>query len=142
MTTPVYDRLGYLVKRLEQTLRNKMDKDLGVLGLTTPQYAALSVLELEPGLSNADVARRCFVTPQTMHQILLGLERAGLVERSAHPEHGRVQQTHLTARGKSLLNQAHDLVTTLETQMTSPLSETEYNRVARALEKCTEALTD
>ena len=140
--TPVYDRLGYLVKRLEQTLRTRMDKDLGALGLTTPQYAALSVLELEPGLSNADMARRCFVTPQTMHQILLSLGRAGLVERSAHPEHSRVQQTHLTARGRSLLDRAHDLVAAVEAKLASPLSKAEQTRLARALEKCIEQLNE
>lgn len=140
MSTPVYDRLGYLVKRLEQNLRNTMDKDLGALGLTTPQYAALSVLELEPGLSNADLARRCFVTPQTMHQILLGLEKAGLAARSPHPEHGRIQQTHLTVQGKEVLRHAHALVSAIETKMASPLSEAERARVLRALSKCIEML--
>ena len=138
--TVVYDRLAYLVKRLQQTLRTAMDKGLARLGLTTPQYAALSALEHEPGLSNADMARRCFVTPQTMHQILLGLERDELVERTPHPEHGRVQQTHLTSRGTRLLSQAHDLVSAIETTMASPLSKAEYERVARALKKCIEIL--
>jgi DNA-binding MarR family transcriptional regulator len=75
-----------------------MDGTLKELNVTAPQYAALSVLAEEPGLSNAALARRSFVTPQTMNQIMVRLEAAGLVERRAHPEHGRVLQAYLTKR--------------------------------------------
>jgi DNA-binding MarR family transcriptional regulator len=34
---------------------------------TVGQYALLTALDEEPGLSNADLARRAFVTPQTMN---------------------------------------------------------------------------
>jgi DNA-binding MarR family transcriptional regulator len=38
--------------------------------LTTPQYAVLAFLEVEAGDSNAALARRVFVTPQTIQAIL------------------------------------------------------------------------
>jgi hypothetical protein len=59
-------RVGYQLKRAEHALRLEMDGALRDMGLTTPQYAALSVLGDEPGLSGAELARRCFVTPQTI----------------------------------------------------------------------------
>ena len=82
------DPFGYILKRTQLALRGAMDDALVTVNLTTPQYAALSELSEEQGLSNAELARRCFVTPQTMHQILRGLERTssftrGLVLRSA-----------------------------------------------------------
>jgi DNA-binding MarR family transcriptional regulator len=59
------DRIGYLLKRVQAGLRAEMDEALEAKRLTTPQYAVLSALEREPGISNADLARRSFVTPHT-----------------------------------------------------------------------------
>jgi len=60
------------------------------LGITTPQYAALTFLDESPGLSSAQLARRAFVTPQTMNRMVANLEAAGLIARGPHPELGRV----------------------------------------------------
>ena len=75
------DPFGYIFKRTQLALRGAMDDALVTVNLTTPQYAALSEPSKEQGLSNAELARRCFVTPQTMHQILGGLERTSSVTK-------------------------------------------------------------
>ncbi|MBA3339347.1 MAG: MarR family transcriptional regulator, partial [Geodermatophilaceae bacterium] len=84
-------RIGYIVKRLQQGLRVAADEVLRPLGLTMPQYAALFALTTRPGLSNSELARRCFVTRQTMNDLLAGLQRADLITRAAHPHDGRVR---------------------------------------------------
>lgn len=66
--------VGYYLKRAQHALRLAMDAALQRVDLTTPQYAALCALELEPGLSNAALARCCFVTPQTMNMIVVQSE--------------------------------------------------------------------
>lgn len=137
MTT---DSLGYLIKRTQQALRYAMDRALNEIDLTTPQYAALNGLSKEQGLSNAELARRCFVTPQTMHQIVRGLESRNLIQRSQHPEHGRIQQAHVTAEGKRLLSTAHEIVSSIEKVMTQALSGEEVERVGEGLTKCYQAL--
>ena len=91
--------VGYQLKRAQQALRAAMDEALRPQGLTTPQYAVLTALEAEAGLSGAELARRCFVTPQTMNEIVAGLEARGWVTRRRHAEHGRVLQTFLTDQG-------------------------------------------
>lgn len=63
-------RIGYELKEAQHALRLRMDEALRGYGVTTPQYAAMSVLAEQPGLSNAQLARRSFLTPQTMNQIL------------------------------------------------------------------------
>lgn len=134
------DRVGYELKRVQHALRIEMDEALRELGVTTPQYAALSVLAEEPGLSNAELARRSFVTPQTMNQILARLEAAGLVVRQPHPEHGRVLQAHLTERGKKLHRKCTKRVDAIEERMVGELSEDEYWALLHLLRKCSEAL--
>lgn len=117
-----------------------MDEALKELGVTTPQYAALSVLAEEPGLSNAALARRSFVTPQTMNQILVRLEAAGLVKRRPHPEHGRVLQAHLTEEGEKLRRECERRVDAIEERMVYELSEEERLRLLELLRRCSEAL--
>ena len=132
--------VGYELKRAQHDLRLSMDGTLKGLGVTTPQYAALSVLAEEPGLSNAALARRSFVTPQTMNQILVRLEEAGLVERRAHPEHGRVLQAYLTEEGERLRRKCAERVDVIERLMVSGLSNEEGSDLLGLLQRCSAAL--
>jgi DNA-binding MarR family transcriptional regulator len=136
----VEDRLGYELKRAQQALRTAMDKGLERHGLTTAQYAALAMLEDASGISSAELARRCFVTPQTMNVIVAGLERRGLLERRAHPVHGRILETTLTGDGAALLELAHEQVRAIEAQMSAQLSTTERRQLFDLLGRCTRAL--
>ena len=133
-------RVGYQMKRAQHALRLRMDGVLRDLGLTTPQYAALSALEGEPGLSGASLARRCFVTPQTMNQILVNLESAGLIARRRHPEHGRILQTSLTEKGEGSLSTAHRLVGEIVRLMVVDLDPQERQRLLDMLRRCADAL--
>ena len=108
--------------------------------MTTPQYAALSVLEGEAGLSGAALARRCFVTPQTMNKILMNLEGAGMVERRPHPEHGRVLSAYLTEEGAELVALAHGEVEAIEESMLSGLDREGRSRLLEDLRGCAESL--
>jgi DNA-binding MarR family transcriptional regulator len=133
-------RIGYELKKAQHGLRLRMDEDLKELGVTAPQYAALSVLAEEPGLSNAGLARRSFVTPQTMNQILTRLEEAGLVERRPHPEHGRVLQAFLTKEGEELRRDCATRVEAIEGRMVAELSEEERSWLLGMLRRCSVAL--
>jgi DNA-binding MarR family transcriptional regulator len=133
-------RVGYQLKRVQHSLRLSMDAALKKLDVTTPQYAALSVLAEEPGISNASLARRSFVTAQTMNQILVRLEAAGLVERQAHPEHGRVLQAYLTEKGEKLRQECAKRVDVIEERMMAGLSEEESLALLELLRECSVAL--
>ena len=95
--------LLYLIGRIDRVVRRHIDEVVGNYGLSVSQYTTLSVLERRSGLSNAQLARRSLVSPQSMNEVLLSLERRGLVRRSAHPAHGRILQARLTAKGRRLL---------------------------------------
>ncbi|VDC48584.1 putative HTH-type transcriptional regulator [Brevundimonas mediterranea] len=112
-----YATIGFALKQAQQALRTHMDAELRTLGLTTPQYAVLTFLSVEPGASNAELARRAFVTPQTMQAILVAMERAGLIMRTPHARHGRVQTTELTAKGREALEAAAGMVGDAEARL-------------------------
>ncbi len=140
MTIPPEGRTGYALKRAQHALRLRMDESLREVGLTTPQYAVLSLLEVDPGLSNAELARRAFVTPQTMNGIVAKLEAAGLLTRSAHPTHGRLQPTFLTLEGERSLAVAHPHAAEVERRMVLGLGSTAEMALLDALRTCADAL--
>lgn len=133
-------RVEYALKRAQHVLRLRVDEALKEARLTTPQYAALSVLEEEPGLSGADLARRSFVTPQTMNVIVTKLENHGLIERGPHPGHGRVLRAYLTDEGRKLVSSAHEKVEAVEDKMLYGISQEDRIRLARTLDGCADAL--
>lgn len=135
-------RFGYELKRAQHALRVEMDAALRRVGLTTPQYAALAVLEGESGLSGAELARRCFVTPQTMNGIVVNLENAGLLERRPHLGHGRVLQAYLTEEGEAMVSRAHAPIEAIEGRMLAGVGEEERGRLLRDLRSCADALEE
>jgi DNA-binding MarR family transcriptional regulator len=135
-------RVGYLIKRAQMVLHDAMADALGSYDLTVTQFAVLTALAEEPGLSNADLARRTFVTPQSMHAVLLELERLQLVVRRPHPTHQRVLQAALTEAGRRTLRSAADAVNAVEEQMLRKLSNPARSRLATALSSCIDSLTE
>jgi DNA-binding MarR family transcriptional regulator len=105
---------GYLLRQAWHTFRAAMDAALREHGLTSPQYAALTVLARDPGSSAADLARACNTTPQAMRGVLATLRREGLVDRRPHPTHGRVVQLTLSDEGERRLRGATPAVRALE----------------------------
>src|SRR3954447_16387593 len=133
-------RLTYLVKRLEMAERARMEEVLRPLGVTLHQYTALSILERREGLSSAQLARRHFVTPQAMHQLVASMEHAGLIERRPDEANRRILRAWLTEHGADVLRACHDVVDGLEARMLSALTYAEAVVFERALEQCLAAL--
>jgi DNA-binding MarR family transcriptional regulator len=133
-------RVGYLIKRAQAVLHAAMADALGLHDLTISQFAVLTGLDDEPGLSNADLARRAFVTPQSMHAVLQDLERQQFVVRRAHPLHQRVLQAELTERGRRTLKSANESVNAVEEQMLRKLSSPARVKLASALSSCIDSL--
>jgi DNA-binding MarR family transcriptional regulator len=132
---------GYLLKRAQAALHAAMTAALCEHGATLPQYAVLTALDEEPGLSNAELARRAFVTPQTMNQVLRELEQRHWVTRHAHPAHGRILQANLTPDGHQTLRACHQAADTVEERMLAKLTPAGRQQLATALRTCIEGLS-
>ncbi|MFC4915472.1 MULTISPECIES: MarR family winged helix-turn-helix transcriptional regulator [Bradyrhizobium] len=113
--------LGYLLRQAHAAVRLKMERTLADLGVTSPQFAVLTMLNAYPGLSGADVARLTFLTPQTVGVIIRNLERDGAIAMTPHPVHGRIQQWTLTPRGSTLLRTCRERVIGLEKRLANGL---------------------
>ena len=133
-------RLGYLIGRLERVLRRRLTAAIEPDGLTLPAYTALSVLRAQDGLSNAQLARRSLVTPQSMSEVLALLVELRYVRRRAEPGHGRVLRTELTATGRRALERCDRAVDAVERELLSDLDADEAADLRDALLRCSRAL--
>ncbi|MBB4257223.1 MULTISPECIES: MarR family winged helix-turn-helix transcriptional regulator [unclassified Bradyrhizobium] len=113
--------LGYLLRQAHAAVRLTTERTLADLGVTSPQFAVLTMLNAYPGLSGADVARLTFLTPQTVGVIIRNLERDGAILMTPHPVHGRIQQWTLTKRGTTLLKACRERVMVLEKRLADGL---------------------
>ncbi len=136
--TPI--SIGYGLKRAQDALNRSMTATLSEVGLSVPQYAILYTLDQTPGISSAELARRSFVTPQTMNELVLDLEASGLVTREPHPDHGRIRQARLTPEGRSKLSLAGRRVATIEERMLSSLTPAERRHLSVWLVACADNL--
>jgi DNA-binding MarR family transcriptional regulator len=131
--TDVEPRLSYVIARLERALRAAINDRVKPHGLTTLQYTTLSVLGARGGLSNAQLARRSYMTPQAMSEVIEALEAKGLIRRDPHPNHRRIYPAALTAKGRRVLGACDRAVDELEEQVLRDLSPTERAELADGL---------
>ena len=135
-----YERPGFLIKLAQAALHAEMARALAAQDATVSQYAVLTALEQESGLSNAELARRAFITPQSMSENLRELEQRGWVIRRPHPDHGRILQAELTERGHDVLRRCEDAVTVIEESMLAGLDLGQRRDLAASLRACVTAL--
>jgi DNA-binding MarR family transcriptional regulator len=133
-------RVSYLVGRLDRALRRRLDEVLEPAGLSVRQYTTLSVLRARSGLSNAQLARRSLMTPQSMSEVLAALSARGLVRRVPDESHGRVMRTELTPAGAELLDSCDRAVDGLEEQMLIELPASQRAGLLAALRSCANRL--
>jgi DNA-binding MarR family transcriptional regulator len=111
------DSIGFALKRLQQRMRSRMDGDLSRYGLTAPQFVVLALLDSNPGITNAELARQSFVAAPTMIRMVTAMEDAGLIVRDV--AEGRMKRTALTDKGRARLAEAAGDVDRIEEVLTA-----------------------
>jgi DNA-binding MarR family transcriptional regulator len=138
MAIPVGEPTGemslvYMIGRLEHGIRREMRSVLARWELSVPEFTALSVLRRRPGLSNAQMAKRTLVTPQSMIEILARLESRGLVVRTGDPNHGRILRSELTLEGGHVVAAAQAAIDVIEEDLLDGLEHDQLELVLRAM---------
>jgi DNA-binding MarR family transcriptional regulator len=131
---------GYLIKRVQQSLRRQCDAALRPTGLSMAQYVALRALADHPDASAAELARLCFVTRQSLQDLLAGLRTAGLIRNATTQTHGRTTALALTDAGHEHLTASHDAVLSVEESMLNGLTEHARDQLCESLARCAENL--
>lgn len=127
--------LCYSIARLDRLISQRLNDLLKPLHITLPQYTALSVLSTKNSLSNASLAKRSFITPQSANKIVHELLELGWIERHSDPLHGRRILVSLTDKGREKLTQCNLATQSLEDAMIEGLDIHVVNLVHSSLEK-------
>ncbi|MBS0530296.1 MAG: MarR family transcriptional regulator [Proteobacteria bacterium] len=134
--------LAYLLRQAQAATRLTLERSLGEVGVTPPQFVVLTMLKAYPGLSGADLARVALLTPQTVGVIVRNLERDSAIRKMPHPVHGRVLQWTLTRRGKTLLDKCRRRAMAVERRLGIGLSARTRIAVRRWLARIAAELGD
>lgn len=129
----------YLIGRLDRIVRRALDERLREFGLTALGYTALTVLTARPGLSNAQLARRSFMTPQGMNQVIDGLVDKGYVQRAQSAEHGRIRTIDLTELGHRVVEECSTRVLDYEAGLLDALEDAEREQLNALLRTIVDA---
>lgn len=117
-----------------------MEEVLEEHSLPLPEHTALAMLRRNGALSSAELARKAFVTPQAMGQIIASIERRGLIQRRPDPNHGRRMLAELTPAGLALVNESLETLTSVEQHFLTPLSPREREYFLTLFTACVEFL--
>jgi DNA-binding MarR family transcriptional regulator len=121
--------ISYAIARLEHLVLASVSEIAARHDLTALQFTTLSVLNRHGApLSSSQLARRSFMTAQSMHEVIHRLEQAGLIKRNPHPNHGRKRPASLTAKGRRVVHTCEAAVADFETQMLRGFSRADRGR--------------
>jgi DNA-binding MarR family transcriptional regulator len=126
-------RFSYAVAALERSIRRSLTGTLREFGLTVAQYTTLSLIRRRTGYSNAQLARRSFVSPQAMHEVISELQARGLLKRAQSSSHGTILLTYMTEAGRELLDRCDAAVDVMEQRMLAELPEAWRAEIVRFL---------
>jgi DNA-binding MarR family transcriptional regulator len=134
-------RLGTFIKRGEQALMAEKARVLKPFGLSVPQYAALLALSQAP-LSGAQLARICYVTPQSMASLLANLEAKKLIERTPSDVHAQVLVAKLTRSGYATFRKANEEALAVEKRLSAAFTDDEEKTLRELMQRAIITLSE
>jgi DNA-binding MarR family transcriptional regulator len=132
--------LLYIIKQIELATRSRLDELLKPAGLTALQYTALTVMDRQPDLTSAQLARNSFVTAQSMADMIVILEGRGLIRRRRDDADRRRLVLSLTATGRKMLRRFEPRVAALEAEMLADLTAAQAAELRKSLLSCRAAV--
>lgn len=141
-STPSHAGTLYLVHVLTHSTRTRLDEALRPIDLSAFQYTILSVLARHADLSSARLSRRFHVTPQAMGEVILLLEKKGLIERREDPANKKALLLSLTKPGLQACQQGDLIVAKLEQMIFAGHTDAEIKQLRNILTKALATLGD
>lgn len=125
--------LGYRLRRAWMAVQADLAETLRPHDLRMITFSALVLVEANPGLSQAQLARLMAVERPNLVQIVDELETRGLVRRQRAPEDRRAYALDVTCAGRALCARALVAVRDHEARLFAGLSNAERRAVEKAL---------
>jgi len=128
-------RTATLMRRVLLGFKAKLDDELRARNATTAQMRFLREVKERPGSSGAQMARACYVTPQSAQAMMVRAVKHGWVVRGKSAENDRVVTARLTPEGERLLAFADGVLERLEAEVWSGIAMSELRVMNEILER-------
>lgn len=124
------------MKRILLKFRTEMDEQFRPSGVTTAQMQVLFAIRSAPGRSGAQLARSCFVTPQSAQALLKQLESDGFILRQKDAVNDRILTAEITTAGERLARSVEKKSEEMQKRLWHNVSDRELALLNAVLGKC------
>jgi DNA-binding MarR family transcriptional regulator len=115
---------------------------LALVGVPVPDHEVLMTLLRNPGATQQQVAKGCFVAKSGVSMLLAKLEKEGLVKRQPDEIDARIKRTYLTAKGNKLAAKTMKIQQEIVALMANPLSDEDLNTIKQVMENVSARLKE
>lgn len=129
----IENSIGFLLSKAYQRAWAILREEIEEYDLTPPQFALLSFLWQQDGLTQVELAEKGQIDRSTLGGLIDRLERNSLLERRQHPQDRRAYRIYLTEQGKSMENTLSACAKRSLQKFTSGLDEDEVKELRRML---------
>lgn len=127
--------IGFQLRRAQQKLFQHFMLSMSDLEVTPGQAGVLMLLQNNPGISQAALARAIGVERATLGETIDFLENKGWVERHKSEHDKRSYALDLTAKGRSFVKKLLPAIHKHEKEICGNLSKSEYGQLQLLLTK-------
>lgn len=123
----------FLLYDVARLMRTRADQRARHMGMTRAQWVMMAWLELQPGLSQNELAGLVEVEPITVARLIDRLEVRGLVERRADPKDRRIRRLHLLPAAAPVLAEIQRYRSELSASMSAAVGEERLQALTASL---------
>ncbi|WP_256354940.1 MarR family winged helix-turn-helix transcriptional regulator [Pseudomonas sp. sia0905] len=127
--------VGYALRRAQLKVFQHLVGNLAEHDLRPAQFTAMVIIDNEPGLMQADLARQLAIEPPQLVPLLNKLESRGLAQRVRGVQDKRAYGVFLTKAGIALLGKLKAIAVASDEAATAALDEDERAQLRRLLHK-------
>ena len=127
--------VGYMLRRAQLAVFADFGETLAELGLRPAQFAVLTVLDHNPGLTQSEVCTALSIQHANFVSIIDGLEGRGLAKRTSSATDRRSKSLSLTLAGRRVLERASELQRVHESRIGQRLGPGGRDQLLRLLER-------
>lgn len=129
------DLIGYALRRAQLKLFQNLIGRLSVHDLRPAQFSALAIIDQNPGLMQADLAKALAIEPPQVVPLLNKLESRALAVRVRCKPDKRSYGIFLSKTGETLLKELKQIASQSDLESTAALSSAEREELLRLLKK-------
>ena len=123
------------MRRVLLGFKARLDEELRSHNVTTAQLRFLTEVKERPGSSGAQMARACYVTPQSAQAMMVRAVQHGWVVRGKNAENDRLVTARLTPAGERLLAYADAALARFEQEVWSGVAVQDLHAMNEVLER-------